>query len=171
MGPRTCTQHSPSNVSQSIHHAPSQAEAFTCMYRRCWFLRKQNDTLVSSLLLYAQTDRLPRSHPSSNQGSDTIVGSRGELGTVHIKVRTTAQARETPQVWVHLLFLYRHSCTRSHLLLVPPLMVSPQRTDTVPPLLLSAQTDRLPRSYPSSNGVLIPLLGHWGSLEDRPHRG
>ncbi|AET02001.2 hypothetical protein MTR_8g027130 [Medicago truncatula] len=47
-------------------------------------------------------------------------------------------------------------------LLVSPLMLSPQtdRHCFVPSLLFSVQTDRLPRSYPSSNGALIPLLGH-----------
>jgi len=33
----------------------------------------------------------------------------------------------------------------------------------VPPLLLSGQTNQLLRSYPSSNGALIALLGHWGA--------
>jgi len=37
----TCTQHSPSSVSPSIHHAPPQAEALTCLYRRCWFLHNR----------------------------------------------------------------------------------------------------------------------------------
>jgi len=56
-------------------------------------------------------------------------------------------------------------------LLVSPLLVSPQRTDTVPLLLLSAQTDRLPRSYPSSNGDLT--LGPGGpstSRLEQPHK-
>jgi len=40
------------------------------------------------------------------------------------------------------------------------------RTTTllVPPLLLSTQRDRLPRSHPSSNRALIPLLGQLGEL-------
>ncbi|RHN52334.1 hypothetical protein MtrunA17_Chr6g0479381 [Medicago truncatula] len=36
-----------------------------CLYQRCGFLRKY---------------RLPRSHPSSNRGSNTSVGSLGKLG-------------------------------------------------------------------------------------------
>jgi len=54
---------------------------------------------------------------------------------------------------------------------ISPLLVSPQRIDTVPLLLLSAQMDWLPWSYPLSNGARIPLLGHEGSLGDRPRRG
>ena len=57
----------------------------------------------------------------------------------------------------------------SSYLLVLSLLVSPQRADTVPPLLLSKQTDQLPGSHPSSNGALISLLGHEESLGDRPH--
>ena len=219
MGPRTCTQHSPSNVSQSIHHAPSQAEAFTCMYRRCWFLRKQNDTLVSSLLLYAQTDRLPRSHPSSNRGFDTTDGSLGESGgpatsrleQPHKQERRHTLTQNLKAIGLWILLLIRcstftflsdvghitHTCTQQH----SPSSVSPsihhappqakavtcmyrhcwflrKRADTlVPPLLLSAQTDRLPRSYPSSNrgsdttvGSLGELGGPATSRLEQPHK-
>jgi len=40
----TCTQHFPSSVSLSIHHAP--AEALTCMYRRCCFMRNGSTSSV-----------------------------------------------------------------------------------------------------------------------------
>jgi len=45
-----------------------------------------------------------------------------------------------------------------------PLLVSPQLTDTVPPLLLSAQTHWLPRSYPSSNRDSDTTVGSRGEL-------
>ncbi|KEH37319.1 hypothetical protein MTR_2g437510 [Medicago truncatula] len=91
----SCKPTLPSSLSTSIHHAPPSSGssyfvciavpaqgATCCLYCRCGFLRN---------------DRLPWSHPSSNRGSDTTVGSRGGArGTVHIEARTTTLARETP---------------------------------------------------------------------------
>jgi len=83
----TCTQHSPSSVSPSnkqhspqvwVHQfimLPLQVEALTCLYRRCWFLRKQTDTACTAVAVFCAMDRLSRSYPSSNRSSDTIVVS------------------------------------------------------------------------------------------------
>jgi len=91
----TCTQqHSPLSVSPSLYRAPPRAEAFYLLVSS--LLHKSHLLLVPSLLLSA-TDRRPRSHPSSNRGSDTTIGTvRGARGTVHIEARTTTQVRETP---------------------------------------------------------------------------
>jgi hypothetical protein len=52
--------------------------------------------------------------------------------------------------------------------LVSPLLVSPQRTDTVLSLLVSPQrTGCLGRTL-YGTGTLIPLLGHWGELGGPP---
>jgi len=66
----TCTQHSPSSVSPSIHYAPPQAEALTCLYQHA----------CTAVAAFCATDRLPQSYPLSNRGSDTIVGSWEEPG-------------------------------------------------------------------------------------------
>jgi len=91
----TCTQqHFPSSVSPSIHHATPQVEAFYLFVSS--LLNKSHLLLVPSLLLSA-THRRPRSHPSSNRGSDTTFGTlRGARGTVHIEAKTITQVRETP---------------------------------------------------------------------------
>ena len=84
----TCTQHSPSSVSPSIHHAPPQAEALTCLYRRCWFLR--NGPTCTAVAAFCANGPTASVVPFVERGSDTIVGSlRGALGTVHIEARTT----------------------------------------------------------------------------------
>jgi len=70
----TCTQHSPSSVSPSIHHAPPSSGSSYLLVSSLLFSPQRTD-IVPSLLLSAQMDRLPRSYPSSNRGSDTTVGS------------------------------------------------------------------------------------------------
>jgi len=84
----TCTQHSPSSVSPSIHHTPPSS--------------RSSYLLVLLMLLSQQTGRLPQSYPSSNRGSDTTVGSQGGLGTVHIEPRITVQVRDTPHFYPNL---------------------------------------------------------------------
>jgi len=83
---------------ESIYPAcsPFKRKLFTCLYRCCGFSANGPTLLVPSLLLSAQTDRLPRSYPSSNGALMPLLGQEGCLGTTHIKARTTAQARETP---------------------------------------------------------------------------
>jgi len=57
----TCRQqHPPSSVSPSIHHAPLQAEALTCLYRRCWFLRNRPTLYRRCCFLRKRTSCLGR---------------------------------------------------------------------------------------------------------------
>ena len=79
----TCTQHSTSSVSSSIHlfiMLPLQGEVLTCLYRRCWILRIRTGCL----------DRTLR----RTGAMIPLLGHEGSLGTVHIKTWTTILVRE-----------------------------------------------------------------------------
>ncbi|AES82579.1 hypothetical protein MtrunA17_Chr7g0273561 [Medicago truncatula] len=52
--------------------------------------------LAPPLLLSTQTDRLPRSHHSSNGALIPLLDHEGSSGTVYIEARTTTLVRETP---------------------------------------------------------------------------
>jgi len=83
--------------------------------------------------------------------------TRGDWGTIHIETWTTTQGRETSHSYP--------SSGSSYLLCIAVAGFSANGpTLLVPPLLLSAQTHRLPQSHPSSNQALIPLLGQWREL-------
>jgi len=68
-----------------------------------------------------------------------------------------------PQVWVHLFIMLPLKRKLLLACIVVDGFSANRPTLLVPPLLLSAQTDWLPRSYPLSNGAPVPLLGHEGS--------
>jgi len=74
----TCTQqHSPSSVIPSLYRAPPRAEAFYLLVLP--LLHKEPLAACTVVVASCAADRRPRSHPSSNRGSDTTVGSLGEL--------------------------------------------------------------------------------------------
>ena len=97
----TCTQHSPSSVSPSIHHAPPF----------------KGKLLLACIVVadFSATDRLPRSYPSSNRSYDTIVGSWGEPGgqsTSRLEQphkwerhHTLTQNLKVMSLWVFLLIM------------------------------------------------------------------
>ena len=59
---------------------PLQTEAFTCLYRRCWFLCKRTNTTCITVAAFCANGLAASVVPFVERGSDTTVGSWRELG-------------------------------------------------------------------------------------------
>jgi len=92
---------------------PLQAETFTCLYRRCWFLRKRTDTTFTDVAAFCANGPAVPIVPFVERGSDTTVGSLGESGgpsksrleqpQLQERRHTLTQNLKTMGLWVLLL--------------------------------------------------------------------